>query len=392
MEQKYRELCILGSTGSIGRQTIETVETYGGFRIRSLAAKSNIEMLEEQIRKFRPEKVCVYDPEKAEELKRKTTDLDVKIFSGIEGLIKLASDEENDLVVTALVGMIGIRPTIAAIEAGCDVALANKETLVTAGHLIMPLLAEKRVKLFPIDSEHSAIFQCLQGYLGPDGGYPFNADIDSILLTASGGPFRGMSYDELKNKTAEDALRHPNWLMGPKITIDSASMVNKALEVMEARWLFGIDPDRIRILIQPKSIIHSAVQFRDGSIIAKMGIPDMRLPIRYALYYPERKQEQGKMLDLLELSGLEFDKPDYETFRGLKLGLDAIKKGGSICTVFNAANEFAVAKFLKGEIGFTDIYDIIEKCMENHENISFPTLEEILKTESETYINAESVI
>ncbi|MBO4415825.1 MAG: 1-deoxy-D-xylulose-5-phosphate reductoisomerase [Lachnospiraceae bacterium] len=392
MEQKYRELCILGSTGSIGRQTIETIETYGGFRIRSLAAKSNIELLEEQIRKFKPEKVCVYDPDKAAELKKRTVDIQVMILTGIEGLVELASDPKNDLVVTALVGMIGIRPTIAAIEAGCDVALANKETLVTAGHLIMPLLAERKVKLFPIDSEHSAIFQCLQGHLGPTGEYPFSADIDSILLTASGGPFRGMSYDELRTKTAEDALRHPNWLMGPKITIDSASMVNKALEVMEAKWLFGVDPDRIRILIQPKSIIHSAVQFRDGSIIAQMGLPDMRLPIRYALYYPERKPEQGKMLDLLELSGLEFDKPDYETFRGLKLGLDAIKTGGSICTVFNAANEFAVAKFLKGDIGFTDIYDIIEKCMEKHENISFPTLDEILKTESETYINAENAI
>lgn len=392
MTGKIRNLCILGSTGSIGRQTIETVETYGGFRIVSLAAKSNIGLLEEQIRKFKPRKVCVYDKDKAEELRAKITDLNVSVLTGMEGLTELASDPENDLVVTALVGMIGIRPTIAAVEAGCDVALANKETLVTAGHLIMPLLAEKKVRLFPIDSEHSAIFQCLQGYLGPDGKYPFNAEIDSILLTASGGPFRGMSYDELKTKTAADALKHPNWLMGPKITIDSASMVNKALEVMEAKWLFGVDPDRIRILIQPKSIIHSAVQFKDGSIIAQMGLPDMRLPIRYALYYPERKPEHGKMLDLLELTGLEFDKPDYETFKGLKLGLEAIRRGGSICTVFNAANEYAVARFLEGSIGFTDIYDIIEECIKKHENIASPTLEDILRTEEETYIMAESLM
>ncbi|MCR5322846.1 MAG: 1-deoxy-D-xylulose-5-phosphate reductoisomerase [Lachnospiraceae bacterium] len=388
MKEEYRQLCILGSTGSIGRQTLETIDTYGGFKIRSLAAKSNIGLLEEQIRKYMPRKVCVYDPEKAAELRIKTADLDVEILTGMEGLIELASDNDNDLVVTALVGMIGIRPTMAAIEAGCDVALANKETLVTAGHLIMPLLAEKKVKLLPIDSEHSAIFQCLQGYLGPNGEYPYNANIDSILLTASGGPFRGMCYDELKTKRAEDALRHPNWLMGPKITIDSASMVNKALEVMEAKWLFGVDPDRIRILIQPKSIIHSAVQFKDGSIIAQMGLPDMRLPIRYALYYPERKPEHGKMLDLLELSGLEFDKPDYDTFMGLQLGLEAIKKGGSICTVFNAANEYAVAEFLKDKIGFTNIYDIIHGCMLNHENIINPSLEEILEVEREVYETA----
>ncbi|MCR5330967.1 MAG: 1-deoxy-D-xylulose-5-phosphate reductoisomerase [Lachnospiraceae bacterium] len=384
-----RNICILGSTGSIGKQTLETILTYGGFKVRSLAAKSSIDLLEEQIRAFKPESVCVYDEDKASELKSRVADTDVRILSGMEGLIRLASDPDNDLVVTALVGMIGIRPTIAAIEAGCDVALANKETLVTAGHLIMPMLAEKGVRLFPIDSEHSAIFQCLQGYMGPDGSYPYNADIDSILLTASGGPFRGMSYDELKTKTATDALKHPNWSMGSKITIDSASMVNKALEVMEARWLFGVEPDRIRILIQPKSIIHSAVQFKDGSIIAQMGLPDMKLPIRYALYYPLRQPEHGRMLDLLELTGLEFDKPDYETFRGLKLGLDAIRQGGSICTVFNAANEYAVARFLEGKIGFTDIYDIIGECMKRHVNIASPSLEDILRTEEEAYANAK---
>ncbi len=387
-----RNLCILGSTGSIGRQTLETVERYGGFRIRSLAAKSSIDLLEEQIRRFNPEIVCVYDDERARELSIRINDLPVRVVSGMEGLIELASDPGNDLVVTALVGMIGIRPTVAAINAGCDVALANKETLVTAGHIIMPLLAEKHVKLFPIDSEHSAIFQCLQGHKGPDGTYPFNADIDSILLTASGGPFRGMTYEELKKVTVDDALRHPNWSMGKKITIDSASMVNKALEVMEAKWLFGVEPDRIRILIQPKSIIHSAVQFHDGSIIAQLGLPDMRLPIRYALYYPERKHNfpQEKQLDLLELAGIEFARPDYDTFKGLKLGLDAIKTGGSICTVFNAANEYAVARFLERKIGFTDIYDIIGYCMEQHENIASPSLDEILETERRTYEIAQT--
>ncbi|MCR5685627.1 MAG: 1-deoxy-D-xylulose-5-phosphate reductoisomerase [Lachnospiraceae bacterium] len=385
MGKEIRELCILGSTGSIGKQTLETIDTYGGFRVRALAAKSSIGALEEQIRKYRPEKVCVYDEEKAVELKARVRDAQVKVLAGMDGLVEIASDPDNDLVVNSVVGMIGVRPTIAAIEAGTDVALANKETLVTAGHIIMPLLAQKGVKLLPIDSEHSAIFQCLQGHKGPDGSYPYQADIDSILLTASGGPFRGMSYDELKSKTATDALKHPNWSMGSKITIDSASMVNKALEVMEARWLFGVEPDRIRILIQPKSIIHSAVQFKDGAIIAQLGTPDMRLPIRYALYYPERKPEKSEKLDLLALKGLEFDVPDYETFKGLKLGLDAIRQGGSICTVFNAANEYAVAGFLAGSIGFTDIYDMIGECMAKHVNINEPTLDEILETERWTY-------
>ena len=380
-----RNICILGSTGSIGKQTLETIDTYGGFKVRALAAKASIKALEEQVRKYRPGTVCVYDEDKAQELKRRISDLKITVLSGMEGLVTIASDPETDLVVNSVVGMIGVRPTIAAIEAGNDVALANKETLVTAGHIIIPLLAEKKVKLLPIDSEHSAIFQCLQGYRGPDGNYPYSADIDSILLTASGGPFRGMSFDELKTRTKADALKHPNWSMGSKITIDSASMVNKALEVMEAKWLFGVEPERIRILLQPKSIIHSAVQFHDGAIIAQLGTPDMKLPIRYALYYPERKPEKGEKLDLLALSGLTFDKPDYETFYGLKLGLDAIKQGGSICTVFNAANEYAVAEFLAENIGFTDIYRFIESCMEKHTNIACPTLSDILETEQWTY-------
>ncbi|MCR5429075.1 MAG: 1-deoxy-D-xylulose-5-phosphate reductoisomerase [Lachnospiraceae bacterium] len=388
-----RKLCLLGSTGSIGTQTIDVANRLGGFEVYSLAARSSVDRLEEQTRALRPKRVCVFDEEKAEEFRKRTADLAVDVVTGMEGLIDLASDPANDLTVTALVGMIGIRPTIAAIEAGCDVALANKETLVTAGHIIMPLLAKKGVRLLPIDSEHSAIFQCLQGNCGPDGHYPFpdECGIEKILLTASGGPFRGMSYDELTTKTAADALKHPNWLMGPKITVDSASMVNKALEVMEARWLFNVAPDDIEVVIQPKSIIHSAVQFKDGAILAQMGLPDMRLPIQYALYYPKRLAGPEARLNLFELARIEFEKPDYSTFKGLKLGLDAIRLGGSICTVFNAANEYAVARFLKAEIGFTGIYDIIEHCMNGHENIAEPGLDDILRTEAETYKKASEL-
>ena len=387
-----KKLCLLGSTGSIGTQTLDIIDRHGGFEVHSLAAYGSIDKLEEQIRKYSPKAVCVYDENRAKELKLKISDLDVRVFSGMDGLISLASDEQVDLVVTAIVGMIGIRPTVAAINAGKDVALANKETLVTAGHIIMPLCAKKKVRLLPIDSEHSAIMQCLQGHAGPNGYYSSEltdysknaAGIDKILLTASGGPFRGLSYEELKNKTAEDALKHPNWLMGPKITIDSASLVNKALEVMEAKWLFGVDATDIEVVVQPKSIIHSAVQFKDGAIIAQMGCPDMRLPIQYALYYPERMDCPAAKLDLFELAHIDFERPDYETFRGLKLGLDAIKQGGSICTVFNAANEYAVSRFLHGQIRFTDIYGIIESAMAAHKNIANPSLEEILDTEEWT--------
>ncbi len=382
-----KKLCLLGSTGSIGTQTIDIIGRHGEYEVYSLAARTSIELLEKQTRALRPKRVCVYDEKAAGIFKDKIKDLNIEVVTGMEGLVSLASDPENDLAVTALVGMIGIRPTVAAIEAGCDVALANKETLVTAGHIIMPLVAEKRVKLLPIDSEHSAIFQCLQGHFGPDGHYPYKGverAIDKILLTASGGPFRGMTYEDLKNKTAADALKHPNWSMGRKITIDSASMVNKALEVMEAKWLFNVEPEDIEVVIQPKSIIHSAVQFKDGAIVAQLGCPDMRLPIQYALYYPYRKECPATKLNLFELAKIEFEKPDYETFKGLKLGLEAIKTGGSMCTVFNAANEYAVARFLDGEIPFTGIYDVIEACMKAHENISKPSLEQILAVEEAT--------
>ncbi len=390
-----RKICILGSTGSIGTQTLDIIKRHGGFEVYSLAAGSNIDLLEKQVREFEPRRVCVFDEERANELKVRIADTSIAVLAGMDGLIALASDPGNDLVVTAIVGMIGIRPTIAAIEAGCDVALANKETLVAAGHIIMPLVAEKKVRLLPIDSEHSAIFQCLQGHNGPDGSYPVDAgrmEIDKILLTASGGPFRGMSYEELKDKTAADALKHPNWSMGRKITIDSASMVNKALEVMEARWLFGVEPDNIEVVIQPRSIIHSAVQFRDGAIIAQMGCPDMRLPIQYALYYPDRMECPAEKLDLFELACIDFERPDYNTFKGLALGLEAIRTGGSMCTVFNAANEYAVARFLEGRIGFTGIYDIIEACMRAHKNIACPDLTEILETEAWAYEYASKMV
>ena len=387
-----KNLCLLGSTGSIGRQTLDIVHRHGGFKITSLAANSNIDLLEQQIDEIHPKKVCVYDKEKAWILANRLKNNATEVLSGMEGLLEIAGDSSNDLTVTAIVGMIGIKPTLAAIEAGCDVALANKETLVTAGHIIMKAVKEHKVKLLPIDSEHSAIFQCLQGKHGPTGDYAaWNGSpvVEKILLTCSGGPFRGLSYDELRNKTAADALKHPNWSMGNKITIDSATLVNKALEVMEAKWLFMTDVDKIQVVIQPKSIIHSAVQFVDGSIVAQIGVPDMRLPIQYALYYPERLPLDCGRVDLFDLARIEFYKPDYDTFKGLKLGIEAAKTGGSICTVFNAANEYAVGRFLKGEIGFTDIYDIIEHCMAMHKNIAEPTLEEVLGAEAEAIENAK---
>ena len=381
-----KNLCLLGSTGSIGKQTIDIIKRHGEYKITSLSAKSRIDDLEQQIEELKPKKVCVYDETKAGILAGRLKNSSTEVLSGMEGLLEIAGDKDNDLTVTALVGMIGIKPTLAAIEAGCDVALANKETLVTAGHIIMKAVKDYRVKLLPIDSEHSAIFQCLQGKYGPNGDYTSwsgSPVVEKILLTCSGGPFRGLSYDELRDKTAADALKHPNWDMGAKITIDSSTLVNQALEVMEAKWLFSVDVDKIQVVIQPKSIIHSAVQFVDGSIVAQIGVPDMRLPIQYALYYPERLPLDCGRVDLFELAKIEFAKPDYDTFKGLKFGIDAAKQGGSICTVFNAANEYAVGRFLKGEIGFTQIYDIIEYCMSQHKNIAEPTLDEILRAEQE---------
>ena len=378
-----KKISLLGSTGSIGTQTLDVVRNYPEeFQVTALAASSNIEKLEEQIREFKPKMAVVFNEAKAEELKQKIQDLDVEVLSGMDGLLAAATEESADIVLTAVVGMIGIRPTIAAIEAGKDIALANKETLVTAGHLIKPLAKEKGVKILPVDSEHSAIFQSLQG--------ENRGQIHKILLTASGGPFRTRTLEEMKDVQVEDALKHPNWVMGRKITIDSATMVNKGLEVIEARWLFDVDLDQIQVVVHPESVIHSAVEFEDTAVIAQLGTPDMRLPNQYALFYPDRKPLGGEWLDLFKLGTLHFEEPNLEVFKGLKLAYDALRIGGSMPTVFNAANELAVAKFLDRKIKFLDIPDIIEKAMENHTVVPSPSLEEILETEKATYEFIES--
>ncbi len=366
-----RDLVILGSTGSIGTQTLDVVRAQGGFRVRALCAGRNITLLETQIREFHPDYAAVWEEKDAAALRTAVADLDVKVLSGMEGLLECV--RIPSLVVTAIVGMIGVRPTIAAIEAGNDIALANKETLVTAGHIIMPLAKEKGVSILPVDSEHSAIFQSLQGNEGNE--------IARILLTASGGPFRGRSRKDLEQVTPADALKHPNWSMGAKITIDSASMVNKGLEVMEARWLFDVDYSQIKVLVHPQSIVHSAVEYVDGAVIAQMGVPDMKLPIQYAMFNPKRLPMRDNKLDLCALGQLTFEEPDLSVFSGLALAYEAIRRGGNAPTVFNAANEEAVADFLAGKIGFLSIYDRIEQAMNTVEQIANPTLEEVLWTE-----------
>ena len=373
-----KKIAILGSTGSIGTQTLSVIEEHADdFEVTALACGNNIRLLEEQMRKFRPKLVAVWSKEAAASLRVRTADLGIPVETGMDGLLAVATYEESEILVTAIVGMLGIRPTIAAIKAKKTIALANKETLVTAGHLIIPLAAEYGVSILPVDSEHSAIFQSLQGEP--------KAALDKILLTASGGPFRGKSAEFLETVTLEDALNHPNWSMGPKITIDSSTMVNKGLEVMEAKWLFGVDYSQIEVVIQPQSIIHSMVQYVDGAIIAQLGTPDMRVPIEYALFYPERRSLSGYRLDFSKLSQITFEKPDYKVFRGLSLAIEAGKTGGTMPTVFNAANERAVAKFLKGEIKYTDIVRSIEKCMDAHKVSAHPDLEEILATEQWVY-------
>ena len=372
-----KTIAILGSTGSIGTQTLEVVRENQDIRVAGLSAGSNITLLEKQIREFHPSLAAVWDEEQAKILAGKVRDLDVKVVSGMDGLLQLAQMEESQILVTAIVGMIGIRPTIAAIQAGKDIALANKETLVTAGHLIMPMAKEKGVQILPVDSEHSAIFQAIHG--------EDKREIHKLLITASGGPFRGMKASDLAHVKVEDALKHPNWAMGQKITIDSATLVNKGLEVMEAKWLFGVDYSQIEVVIQPQSIIHSMVQYIDGAVIAQLGTPDMRVPIEYALFYPERRSLPGDRLDFSKLSQITFEKPDYKVFRGLSLAIEAGKTGGTMPTVFNAANERAVAKFLKGEIKYTDIVRSIEKCMDAHKVSAHPDLEEILATEQWVY-------
>lgn len=377
-----KKVAILGSTGSIGTQTLEVVRENGDLQITALAAGGNVDLMEKQIREFHPALAAMWTEEKAKELRDRVKDLPVKVVSGMDGLLEVATDPASEILVTAIVGMIGIRPTIAAMKAGKDIALANKETLVTAGHIIMPLAEECHVKILPVDSEHSAIFQCLNG--------EHKDQLNKILLTASGGPFRGKKKEELKNVQVEDALKHPNWSMGRKITIDSATLVNKGLEMMEARWLFGVEPKDIQIVVQPKSIIHSMVEFVDGAVIAQLGTPDMKLPIQYALYYPNRRHLPGDRLDFWTLNQITFEKPDMENFPGLKLAFNAAAAGGTMPTVYNAANERAVAKFLDRKIGFLDIPEIIRSCMEEHKVTENPTVEQILETEAATYELIES--
>lgn len=372
-----KKISVLGSTGSIGTQTLEIARYNQDIGITALAAGSNVELLEKQVREFHPKIACLWKEEAARELKRRIRDLDVKVVSGMEGLMEAACEPEAQIVVTAVVGMIGIRPTIAAMEAGKDIALANKETLVTAGHIIMPLAKEKGVKILPVDSEHSAIFQCLQG-AGENR-------IHKILLTASGGPFRGRSREQLAGVQPEDALKHPNWSMGRKITIDSSTMVNKGLEVMEAHWLFDVDMDQVQVVIQPASVIHSMIEYEDGAVIAQLGTPDMKLPIQYALYYPERRFLPGDRLDFTKLKEITFDEPDMETFRGLKLAYEAGEAGGSLPTVFNAANELAVSLFLEKKIPYLAITDLIQGAMENHKRKAAPNVDQILAAEQEAY-------
>lgn len=372
-----KKIAILGSTGSIGTQTLDIVREQVDIQIVAMAAGSNISLLEAQMREFKPSLVSVWDEKKAKELRTNTKDLGIKIVSGMEGLLEVSVIPESEILVTAIVGMLGIRPTIAAIRAGKKIALANKETLVTAGHIIIPLAKEYKVPILPVDSEHSAIFQSLQG--------AGDNKISRILLTASGGPFRGRKADELKNIQVEDALKHPNWSMGRKITIDSSTLVNKGLEVMEAKWLFDVTLDQIQVVVHPQSVIHSAVEYQDGAVIAQLGTPDMRLPIQYALYYPERRNLSGRRLDLFEIADLTFEKPDTDTFRGLALAYQAMEKGGNIPTVYNAANEKAVSLFLDRKISYPEITELIEACMEDAEFIDHPDVDEILGTEAAAY-------
>lgn len=373
-----KNISVLGSTGSIGTQTLDVVrKSEGELKVSALAAGRDISGLEKQVREFKPGLVCVGDADLAGDLKTALKDTETKVVSGMEGLIEVSTVPEADTVVTAVVGMMGIKPTISAIESGKDIALANKETLVTAGHIIMPLAKEKGIKILPVDSEHSAVFQCLTAE--PE------AAVDNIILTASGGPFRGYSADQLEKVTLEQALAHPNWSMGKKITIDSATMVNKGLEVIEAKWLFDVTQDHIKVVVHPQSIIHSMVEFCDGAVKAQLGTPDMRLPIQYALFYPDRRPMDTERLDFYKVGKLDFEEPDMEVFKGLRFAYDALKAGGNMPTIFNAANELAVSRFLKGDISFVQIYEMIEKAMSDVDYKDDPDVEEVLMTEKEVY-------
>ena len=377
-----KKIAILGSTGSIGTQTLDVVRANGDIEVLGISAGKNVKLLEEQAREFHPQLIAVWEEAAAKDLAVRLKDTDIKIVSGMEGLLELARMPEVEILVTAVVGMIGIRPTMEGIRAGKDIALANKETLVTAGHLIIPMAMEYGVKILPVDSEHSAIFQALHG--------EERRQVEKLLITASGGPFRGRKTEDLQQVTLADTLKHPNWVMGQKITVDSATLVNKGLEVMEARWLFDVDLDHIQVVVQPKSIIHSMVEFKDGAVMAQLGTPDMRLPIQYALYYPERRFLDGERLDFYKLKEITFEDPDMDTFLGLPMAMEAARMGGSMPTVFNAANELAVKKFLQEKIRFLDIYEIIRQSMDRHKVIQNPNLDEILAAEDETYKWIES--
>ena len=372
-----KRIAILGSTGSIGTQTLEIVRANPDLQVVALAAGTSVDKIEEQVREFHPLIVGMWSEQAANDLKARIADLPVKVVSGMDGLLEIAVMPQSEVLVTAIVGMIGIRPTIAAIEAGKAIALANKEPLVTAGHIIMPLAKKCNVPILPVDSEHSAIFQSLNGEP--------KERISKILLTASGGPFRGKTREQLQNIRVEDALKHPNWAMGRKITIDSSTLVNKGLEVMEAKWLFGVDLDQIQVVVHPQSIIHSMVEYVDGAIIAQLGTPDMKLPIQYALFYPDRRPMEGKRVDFFELGQITFEKPDIETFTGLKLAYRAMRTGGSLPTVYNAANEKAVSLFLDRKIGYLQIPELIEASMDQHKVITDPSVEQILETERQVY-------
>ena len=379
---KIKRIGVLGSTGSIGTQTLEIVRNNKDLQVTALAAGTSVTLMEQQIREFLPQLAVMWTEEAARDLKERVADLPVKVLCGMDGLLTLAAMEDMDILVTAIVGMIGIRPTIAAISAGKTIALANKETLVTAGHIIMPLAAEKKVPILPVDSEHSAIFQSMNG--------ENRKRVSKILLTASGGPFRGKKREERADITVEDALKHPNWSMGRKITVDSSTLVNKGLEVIEAKWLFNVEPENIQVVVQPQSVIHSMVEYEDGGIMAQLGTPDMKLPIQYALFYPDRRPLPGKRLDFYEMKSITFEKPDTDTFLGLPLAYRAIHAGGSMPTVFNAANEKAVALFLDKKIRFLTIYDLIQGAMENHKVVENPSVEQILEAEAEAHAFVES--
>ena len=372
-----KKIGILGSTGSIGTQTLDIVRKEKDLKVVAMAAGSNVKLMEQQVREFQPRLVAMWSEEAAADLRTRLGDMPVKVVCGMEGLLEVSTAEEMEVLVTGIVGMIGIKPTIAAIEQGKTIALANKETLVTAGHIIMPLAAAKGVSILPVDSEHSAIFQSLNGER--------KERVTRILLTASGGPFRGKTRQELESMTVEDALKHPNWSMGKKVTIDSASLCNKGLEVMEAKWLFDVELDQIQVLVHPQSIVHSGVEYVDGGIMAQLGVPDMKLPIQYALFYPDRRPMDTGRVDFFRLKQLTFEEPDTETFRGLALAYQAARQGGSMPTVFNAANEKAVALFLQKKIRFLQIPELIEASMEAHTVVENPTVDQILETEAATY-------